>query len=314
MHILLRACNTILVAGLLLATDAGLSAQATSLDDTLSRMATYVGDYVQQFANIVAVETYEQRINNNTDVNPPGVFSGSPRAPIVRRLRSEVLLVRYPAPELDWMIFRDVAEVNGQRFVGAEGRLIGLFGEPAPDAVQRAGQIAFESAKYHIPGASFAVTNPILVVALAQAHYQPRLQFKLGGEERSLGAGVRIVAFEERKGPQPPADTNSGGRQGSPSLLTEGPVRGSIWLEVATGRIVKTEARIGSGRDLSTTIATFAPDQRLGIMVPREMRTTWVLREPDSLRQLIVNGIAKYAEFRRFAVRTDSPVITLPQR
>jgi hypothetical protein len=84
-------------------------------------------------------------------------------------------------------------------------------------------------------------------------------------------------------------------------------------VDVVTGRIVKTEARIGTGLDLSTTITTFVEDERLGIMVPREMRTTWSYRRPGGVSGRIVNGVATYGNFRRFDVRTDASVAPPPQ-
>jgi hypothetical protein len=194
-----RSCG---VAGLLLALlAASPAAQAASLEDVLSRMAAYVADFIPRFANVVAAETYEQRISISTGT----LFGGSISERVVRRLRSDLLLVRYPGGELDWMMFRDVTEVDGKPLTHAEGRLIRLFTEPVSDPADKASQIALESARYHIPGGSVATTNPLLVVALGQRHYQPRLRFTLGGEERSLGAGVRVLRFEEREESQPRA-------------------------------------------------------------------------------------------------------------
>jgi len=45
---------------------------------------------------------------------------------------------------------------------------------------------------------------------------------------------------------------------------------------------------------VSTTKTTFARDERLGILVPKEMRTEW--------RNF--SGTAKYSNYRRFEVRT----------
>ena len=279
------------IGGLALAVlGASSSAQAPSLEAVLSRTATYVSGFIPQYANLVAEEAYEQHTFTNT-----ATANGLTRERVVRRLRSDLLLVRYPNGELDWMLFRDVAEVDATPVSHPEGRLIRLFTEGVLDAEQKAARIASESNKFHIPGGSFAVTNPLLVVALAQRHYQPRLRFTLGGEERSLGAGVRVLRFEEHVR--------------VPALLGNEWVRGNIWLEVATGRIVKTEARIGTGTNASTTITTFVPDERLGIMVPREMRTTWFHPQPPPrASRTVVNGVATYGEFRRFDVRTDASV------
>jgi hypothetical protein len=283
-------------------------AGTASLEDVLPRVATYVSDFIPRFANVVAVETYEQYT-----FLPTQTPNGTIRERVVRRLRSDLLLVRYPLGDLDWIVFRDVSEVDAKPLGHAEGRLIKLFTESVDNPEEQAAQIALESVRYHIPGGSFAITNPLLVVALVQRHYQPRLKFVLGGEDRSLRAGIQVLKFEEREESQPPFRDDSSPRGKVPALLGSGRIRGNVWVELATGRIVKTEARVGTGVDLSTTITTFVPNERLGIMVPSEMRTTWPYRGRGSL-QRIVNGVATYGDFRRFEVRTDVTAAPARQR
>ena len=58
---------------------------------------------------------------------------------------------------------------------------------------------------------------------------------------------------------------------------------------------------------LSTTITTFAPDERLGLTVPREMRTTWPYTGRDATGRP-VNGTATYEQFRRFDVTTEATI------
>jgi hypothetical protein len=285
-----------------------LSAQ--SVDDVRARVGAYVSQFTPQFANVVALETYEQTTKAAlTGVSSPGAAFGGPAplaTPVTWRFKADLLLVRYPLAELDWMMFRDVTEIDGERVRHEENRLMTLFAEPTIESAQRAARISQESLRYHVPGGSFAVTNPLLVLALMQTHYQDRLRFRLGGQERSLGPGVRVMAFEELESRA--SGSNSGTKEPAPPLLAGvGRVRGNVWVEVETGRIVKTEARIGDGtRGISTSITTFARDARLGLTVPVEMRTTWTYnREP-------VTGIATYSDFRRFEVRTDPVVVELP--
>ena len=79
-------------------------------------------------------------------------------------------------------------------------------------------------------------------------------------------------------------------------------VRGTVWLEPETGRKVKTEASIGAASNTATTLTMFAQDGGLGLTVPVEMQTSWMYKDRP------VNGVAKYGEFRRFAVRTETQV------
>jgi hypothetical protein len=288
------ALTAVALTALVMGATAASSAQAPQPEDVLPKVAAYVSDYIPRMASLVAMETFEQRLRVPGSL---GSLIGGREGSAIWRLKSDVLLVQDPTMPGDLMLFRDVSEVDGTIVKHGPDRLIELFATPGPDTAARAAAIARESARYHLPGASNAVTNPLLVIALMQARYQPRLRIDVGGEERSLGAGVRILKFEER--------------DGTPPIITGlGPVRGSVWVEPASGRIVKTEARIGDAPYTSTTVTTFARNERLALLVPGEMRTTWAHRQTPGGRSLgQVLGIAKYSGFRRFGVRTESSIV-----
>ena len=292
---------------------AAFGAQPMPVETVLAQVARYVGDFIPRFANVVAVETYEQRTTAQLGTTmglPEGMRVdgfGSTRS-VVWRLTSDFMLVRYQLAELNWIAFRDPAVVNGIVLDRPHDRLVRLFTEATVDAAERAAAIAMESTRFQIPGGSFAVTNPLLVVALMQAHYQPRLRFTLGSEERIVGTRVRGLRFEERE--EQPAEPGAGNRarQKWPPLLGDvGRVRGTAWVDPETGRIVRTEARLGAVSTVATTLTTFAHDERLALTVPVEMRTSWTYKERP------VTGIATYGEFRRFGVQTGTQVQPPPQ-
>src|SRR6187401_2502281 len=86
-----------------------LAAQTPSLDDVLGRVATYLHDYVPRLARVVSSEDYEQRISVGTSGGPivmnggSAVSMGNGSETRLWRLKSEVLLVRYPLGDVDWM-------------------------------------------------------------------------------------------------------------------------------------------------------------------------------------------------------------------
>ena len=282
-------------------------AQQKPVDTAMAQVARYVGDFIPRFANIVAVETYEQRTTaqfGSPLAKPDGMRAdGFGSRSIVWQLTSDFMLVRYQLAELNWIAFRDPSVVNDIVLDRPPDRMVRLFTEPNIDATERAAVIAMESTRFQVPGGSFAVTNPLLVVALMQAHYQPRLRFTLGGEERIAGTRVRRLQFEERD--EQPAAPNSGSqaREKWPPLLGDvGRVRGTAWFDPDTGRIVRTEARLGAAPNIATSQTLFALDERLALTVPVEMRTSWTYKERP------VNGVAKYGEFKRFGVQTETQV------
>lgn len=281
------------VAALFLPLPAQGRAQAPALHDFVARVAGYVTNLTPKIASVVAVEHYQQRLWPSTSTR-------------TIRLKSDFLLVR-PGDAANWIMFRDVVEVNGKPIRYEEDRLVKLFGEPDADVAGRISRIVDESLRFHLPGGSVAVTNPFLVVALMHPHYQPRLAFTMGGEDRRVGRDVRVLRFEER---EPRTSPNSAkGAQAPPILDSLGLVRGSVWAEQETGRIVKTEVRIGRGTRLATNTTTFVQNDRLGVMVPREMRTSW--RELGSAP---VEGVATYDGFRQFEVRTEAAIAGMKEQ
>jgi hypothetical protein len=269
----MRKCLLFALLVLLLFGRSGVDAQSPSLVEVLQRANGYLREWFPQLANVVATETFEER-----------------SLPQRRRLTSDLLLVRYPGGE-GWMMFRDVATVDGRKLPHDSNRLVKLFTEQTAGAHEQALRISAEGLQNHLPGATASVTNPLLGVALMQEGYQVRLRFLLGNPESSLGAQVQALHFAELE-----ERVVDGNRESLPLLLPDaGRVSGTVWLDVTTGMIVKTEAKMVN-KTASTSTTVFAREERIGIMLPREMQVAW--RNTD--------GVAKYSNYRRFDVQTSS--------
>ena len=133
------------------------------------------------------------------------------------------------------MLFRsDVAEVDGKPVRDKEDRLTKLFMQPSKDALRRAADVQLEGARHNLLDIG-TLNNPLLALAFLQAHDQPRFRFNLAGMEKKLGPTVRTVQFQEWRIP-----TLLRGN-GNRDIFS----RGLAWIEEDTGRVVKTELRIG---------------------------------------------------------------------
>jgi hypothetical protein len=262
----------------------GVDAQSPSLDEVVQRASAYLQQWVPQLANIVSTEMYDERLTQS-----------GPAPQRRRRLKSDVLLVQYPAGP-GWMLFRDIAEADGRPLDHAPDRLLKLFVEPNVNAREQADRITMEGLASHLPGATASATNPFLGIALMQDAYRPRLRFRPGKGEPTLGPHVRIVHFDEREEDEAQAGAKP---VKLPLLLPDsGRASGDVWLDEETGQILKTDVHM-SVDSASTSATVFAHDERLGILVPQEMRTTW----------RNVTGVATYSNYRRFTVQTSAPVI-----
>ena len=243
-----------------------------SLEQLRDAAGAYVRSAYPRLANLVGTEEYRQR--------PPG---GS-----TRTLKSEVLLVPHPTETSDWLFFRDVLEVNRKPIPNQQERLTNLFISPSLANWELVRGIAQADRQYHIPGSTPSLINPLIVVALLDRSYWPRLQFRLGKQDEDAGPGVWILEFAEL-----PSDKEE-------PLVASVPCRARAWVEVKTGRILKTELRVSMGGGTSSNRTTFRFDEALRVVVPVEMKTTWFAFGREE-----VSGTAKYSNYRQFSVKTE---------
>ena len=246
--------------------------QDNKTEELMAKSAAYVAQFVDQFSNVVAEETLVQE----TTV---------PRRK--RTMRSDFLLVRYPG-DTQWQAFRDVAEVDGKPVRDKEERLTKLFLEPPANAFRRARELQEAGARYNLLDIG-SLNNPLMVVAFLQNSYRERFRFNLAGLDKKLGPTVRQVQFQEFKVPSLIKGN------GNSDIMS----RGLAWIEEDTGRVVKTELRIGGRASPISIITEYKLDEDLGINVPITMRDWY----PDGSGE--IRGVATYGRFRRFQVKTE---------
>ena len=278
-----------------------------ALDVMLERAAWYLDYFIDQFVNVVAEEQYAQDSNVLLPSFSPFVGRGglatSPPSPTDltrarhRDLRSDFLLVKSPENE-NLIPFRDVIEVDGTAVRDREERLAKLFINPDKSALQQAEAIRDEGARYNLGTMRSTLGNPVLALGVLQATYQRRFKFSLGKEDRTIGAGVWTVDYQEVSSPA--MIKGEAGRD----LFAHG----RVWIEAATGRVLKTELNVEQPSVRAIVTTTFQFDERFTIAVPREMRERYTLGTGNTVRT-----VASYGRFRRFDVKADED-IHLPTR
>ena len=240
----------------------------------------YIDRFVETYSNIVA----EEQIRQEAD---------EPRAK--RTIRSDFVVVRFPGSQL--YVFRDAFEVDGQRVRDPENeRLLKLFDEPTMAALTHAQELSNGTTRHYIRDIG-TVNNPLLVISLLQRKNRHRFLLSVAGKEGKLGPTVRRIGFREVV---------------TPTVLRWGgnidmPAEGRLWVDEPTGRIVKTELKLGE-RDIRSpsTVAwrpptvitvTFGKDEALGIDVALEMRDTYPMDREE------IRGVTTYSRFRRLGRR-----------
>jgi len=272
-----RAITGLLAALLIGASAAG--AQSSALDVLLERMGAYLQDYEARAFELVADEQYEQWIRRRPGYGQETVGR--------RKLESTYFLVRLPNGQA-WWGFRDVGRVDG-RAVAREGRtLTELLSERTIDAVEEALAITRTNAKYNIGGVYRTINVPVQTLEFFSYRFQKRFDFHEAGRERVKGQEAVVLGFRERSAPTVISDGFGG------DVLSQG----RIWVAPATGAILRTELGFYGPATYylkeNLVRVDFERDNRLQLLVPREMEETY------GLDVEVVHGRATYRNFRRF--------------
>jgi hypothetical protein len=264
------------------------------LDALIAQATAYVEDFVRKFSNVVAEERYVQDVvyapqSSLLSSDGSGNFVTVPSDH--RELRSEFLLVRTSEVD-DWLTFRDVVEVDGKPIGRPDDRLTKLFSEGG-SAIERATRVASESARYNLLGSARTVNDPLLALALLQRRYRSRFRFTLRDVDRNVGPDAWAVDFQERERP-----SMLQGRIG-----VDGVVKGRLWIDRVTGRVLKTDLVVGTAVHVVTS---FRFDEAFGIAVPFRMDERYAVESRgDFVVKGQATGTALYGRFRQFSVRTE---------
>jgi formylglycine-generating enzyme required for sulfatase activity len=274
------------------------------LEGVLNRAGWYLDYFVDEFENVVAEENYIQDSSSLLPTISPvgggrGAVAPPPSAAEMLRarhrdLRSDFLLVKSPDTQA-LVPFRDVIQVDGIMVRDREARLAKLFLTDSPDAMGRAEHIGEEGARYNLGNMRSTLGNPVLALGVLQQSYQARFRFSLAKEDRGFGPGVTVVDYKE---------------VGSPAMIRgeagrDLPAHGRVWIDSATGRVLKTELQVEQPAIRAIITTTFQAEEKSGIAVPLEMREQYTF--PNGNR---VNTVASYGRFRRFDVSASEDIRT----
>ena len=272
---------------------------APEVQTAVDRAGVYAAAYETALSGLVAEERYIQRESKyeKTEImNAPDrlrqrmVFTQEAEwVPDGQRtLKSDFLLVKAHGSDR-WMPFRDVYEVDGKAVREREQRLQNLFLEAPATAAERAAEITAESARYNIGFVERNLNLPTLALRYLDPARRAKLAFRRQGQATIGGVKTWELAFAER---------------GSPTVVRDGtrdvPATGSLWIDPATGRVVRSTMRLKLGAVSAEVTVTYRSEARAGdTLVPAEMREVYL----GASRRL--ECVATYSNVRRFQVTTS---------
>jgi hypothetical protein len=250
----------------------------------LALASAYVEDYLQRFSNVVAEESYQQRLQTRTS------NGFADRAE--RTLRSEYLLVRVGA-EAGVTPFRDVFEVDGRKVRDRDHRLQELFIQPRVESADIARRILDEAARYNIGGVNRNINHPVLPLEFLLPANRAGFQITYRRVEDAGGVACWRLDYEETGRPTVVRQRDTG-----LNVAAEG----SFWIDPDSGHILRTVVRTaGAGVSTETTVV-YTFNGHVGMLVPSEMRERYTTGGERVL------GLAKYSNFRRFQVTTSEQI------
>ena len=268
------------------------AAQRLTVKDVLFKASQSLLEFEKVFSNVVAEESYDQRIVNQ---------SGKVRR--TRKLISDFLLVRPPGAD-NWFGFRDVFKVDGKLVRDRQERLRRLFLDSPEDAFEHASKILKESARYNIGGVQRNINLPTMALAILHPLNQYRFFFEKTGEETIDDVAVWAIRFSEHSRPT----LIRAGRRGQGDVYT----RGSVWIAPENGQLIYSELMVGDTNSnvRSHITVKYRFEERFGVWVPSEMHE--IYDRPKQRRTPRIEGEATYSNFRKFEVEVEE-TIKVPQ-
>jgi hypothetical protein len=276
---------------LAIATARPASADELTLTTVLQRAGSYVADFHRRLSRLVAEEQYTQTWETIVTGRRNGTTRWGERV-----LRSDLLLVK-PAGADDWLQYRDVFEVDGQRIRERSERLPALLADRSASAAAQVERIRRESAQYNLGTIERDVNVPVLAMRFLTFENQPRFKFKRATDRTASLAHVApdadgafrvtiemwAIDYEEVR---------------RPTLIhtlanKDLPAHGRFWIDPETGRVLITELRAGDKKVRGAIDVSYNSEPLFDLLVPVEMREEYFDQSGAH-----ITGVATYGRFR----------------
>jgi hypothetical protein len=247
-------------------------AQPVRPGDVMARLDGYLLAYEERLANVVAEETYRQRM----EAGP-----ANRRWTVSRTLLSDFALT-LTHDTRRWVGYRDTFEMDGRPVRERDERLERLLSD---GAVGEAARIAEQNAKFNL--GQLLVSRTINVPTFALEMMSPRVRDRF--RVRLAGAGTAeerpgwLVDFRERK--RPTLVRRPDGRDQASRIVA--------LVDMQTGEVLQTTMTWEHMKGSMTV--SYGRAKRIPVPVPIRMAERYVAPNGE-----LVSGDATYANFRQF--------------
>jgi hypothetical protein len=250
------------------------------LKTVLEHAQNYVANYEEQLGAIIGEEAYRQTaVWDGT--RPGGLRVGRQR----RQMSSDFLLTRV---ESEWYGVRNVRTVDGKPVSDNQADFAKILTQSPDTAAAQLDEISKNNRRYNLGDFIRTFNVPTYPLKVLYRSNFRRFVFELKGKTSIGDVMVWEIRFTEVLHPTMITDL-SGDDQ---------PQHGTLWIDPATGEVLKTEtvidARSRAVRGKVTFVVTYKENPKLNMLVLDEMREKY----DSELHR--VECTATYSNFRRF--------------
>ena len=225
-----------------------------SLRDLLERGAAYVAAYAPRVSGVVLDEQYML-------VEIAGTMT------VPQRIASDLVLINVNGQTIS---LRDIYAVDTKPVRERTPRINALLATPTSAGWQLAQQYAQQSQHYFRAEVVLHASEPMLALQFLDELNQPKVTYRLDGRKKMNGVAVSGIRFQE-----PVA------RDKQYMLGTRGnaAASGRFWIDTETGAIHQTELWLESPTETARVQVSYAPDAKLGFVLPKEASATFEARQ-----------------------------------
>lgn len=241
-----------------------------SLPAVLARAGEYLTEYRDHLTYVMATERTRQTLTGGYTLGGSAEMSTA----------ADIFFVYVPADAV-WMAVRDVEIVDG-RVLKARDNVRALLNSGQVGAARA---LKDRNARYNLGTIVRNFNEPTLALTLLDDAHRTRVRFARVGERR----GKVTVSFVENTPPTLIANVD-----GTPAASI-----GSFVIDVATGRIEKSELRVKLGPVSATLTTAYRADPKLKLWVPAQFDELYV---EEGRRPQKVAARSAYSDFSRFDV------------
>jgi hypothetical protein len=271
-----------LLAACVVAAMAQVSAQDVPLPDALNKAAAYVATYRPKVSGVSLEELLLLTEMGTTQRVP-------------RRLSSDIVLVNINDR---LMALRDPFAIDTKPMRERQPRIVKALGEPTLASWQRVQEFTRENAYQLLANVVLWYSDPMLALRFIDAENQSRMTYKLEGRKKLNGVQVQGIGFKEKQ------ERGKVYLLGTPSNPA---ASGRIWVDPATGAIHQTELWIQSDEDVARIQVIYAPDAKLGLLLPRDASHTFESYEKGTgLTNMGAGGAGRRMSFEANAKYTNA--------